>query len=190
MSQFNGTQPNNSVRGPAGDHSVIDANDPRIETYIYAGKPAVVGGTQQKSPAYTVTPPDVPNYDDGGSGSTVVNTDALKTFRDNIQKLTPFVTQASKALATQPYIAAGGYPGGFALDTTYKTSLFVPYTTVLDDLGQGLGDLGVAIDNIIGKYTSVDELNGMTATEFDTDIDTPDHDFTLMMKANGGNGNS
>jgi hypothetical protein len=182
MSQFNGTTPGTF------DHSIIDVNDPRVSSYIYAGKAVVTGG-HDTLPTESFTMPPVPSYD-GGGGPTVANTDALKTFGNNIATLNGFVAKAKSLLELRPTIAAGGFEEGFELDSTYKTSIYFPYYGVLTDLGTGLGDLHDAIFVIAGKYTTTEELNGMTATELNADFDKTENDFTVMMRANGGTSTS
>lgn len=191
MTQFTGTTPN--AGGGVTDHSVIDANDNRINSYgyKYGSDPShgIVGGGHRPPPAFSFTPPGIPNYD-AGQGTIVVNTDALKKLRDNIDQLIPWVKSAKGALTNQPKVAAGGFPDAFTLSNTYKSSLYGPYIAVLNDLDTALEDLKKAIDAIMAKYTTVEELNGMTAAQFEADLSRVKNDFTLLMKANGGNGPS
>lgn len=136
--------------------------------------------------------PPVPK-DGGGSGKgTSVSTPSLDVFADNIEKLISPVQKAAAAL--NPIAVA---PGAFYHADTMRTKvsgqngddgLKEQYVKVLNDLVNGLTDLHDGVRQLSQKYKTTEDLNGMTAKDFQDAMDSSVTDFNQMMSDGGGSG--
>ena len=171
--------------------------------------PPIVGWNQSDAPAATpnsgpqvtptengnLTPPGVPKQN-GGSGSTVVDTASMDTFASNMGKLIAPVNDAlSKLKALEP-LAPGAFADAYNVQTkvsgasssTTGDGLVPNYTTVLQDLVNGLTDIQSAAQQMSSKYKTADDLNNMSVTDLQNNLNQAQGDFSNMMSANGGMG--
>lgn len=153
------------------------------------------GPTLTSGQTANTQPPAVPSQD-GGSGTTVVDTPSLDTFAENMGKLMAPVKDAWSTLNGLSPIAAGSFADATNIRTKVSgdssgasgssSDLLSSYLSVLDDLHSGLSDLQVAAQQMSQKYTTADDLNGMSATDLQNDLEDTQNLFGNMMSANGG----
>jgi hypothetical protein len=138
-------------------------------------KPSLNSGQQANAQA-----PPVPQQD-GGKGATVVNTPSLDVFASNMGKLMAPVKDAWTTLNGVAPIAAGSFADATAIKTKVSGGgastggasagdIVSGYLNVLNDLHKGLGDLQTAANQMSAKYTTADDLNGMSAIDLQNDM--------------------
>jgi len=152
-----------------------------------------------------LTPPKVPPQN-GGSGTTVVDTASLDTFADNMSRLLTPVKDALTQLKAMPQVAAGLFPDAQTMETAVSgipsdssassgssgsgaagaDNLQANYIKVLSDLCDGLTDLKQAATTMSGKYTTADDLNNMSVTDLTNALNSSTSDFSKVMTDNGG----
>jgi hypothetical protein len=148
------------------------------------------------APANPAAPPSVPKYGSGGSGQTVVNTQALDTFAANMKALVGPVQDAHTKLANLNPLQIGTLYESTALEGKVNTAsgstsggasgLVDSYKAVLEDLANGLTDLSDAATQMSQKYNAADELNGLSVTDLQNSLNQTEGYFSNMMTANGG----
>ncbi len=142
----------------------------------------------------SITIPPVPSFTGSTGTGTSVDTDPMDVFADNIGKLITPTTSASTVLQ-----AVSVQPGAFYHANQMRISVNGPnaddglkekYIQTLSDLGQGLADLQLGIQQLSAKYKTVEDANTMTAKDFQTAMSTSQGDFTQMMTDSGGSSSS
>jgi hypothetical protein len=162
-----------------------------------ANPPSQVSGPQSSKP----TPPPVPAPNSGPDGQTVVNTVALDTFASNISQLIGPVKDAYNKLQQINPLQIGKLYESSALENKINSSgqsasgggsggLVDSYIAVLDDLANGLQDIYNTAAAMSLKYTTADELNGMSVTDLQNALNSAQGSFGNMMTANGGSPSS
>jgi hypothetical protein len=138
----------------------------------------------------TLIPPPVPGTT-GGSGTTVVHTPSLDTFASNMGMLVSPVKNALSMLQAMPPVAPGQFYHAYQIEdkvdgTGGTGGLVSSYTSVLNELADGLTSIQSAATAMSKKYTTIDELNNAKVSDLDNDFDTAQSEFGSMMTANGG----
>jgi hypothetical protein len=159
----------------------------------YGGGTSVPAGSGQYQDNNPWASPTVPASSGSGHG-TSVDTASLDTFADNIDLLIAPTKTASTTLGTVS-VAPGAFYHANEMRTTVNgpnadAGLKEQYIKTLSDLGQGLADLRDGVRQLSAKYTTVEDANTMTATDFQTAMSSSQGDFTQMMTDAGGSGGS
>jgi hypothetical protein len=150
---------------------------------------------QQDLNPYNVSGPPVPHAGGAGAGQTVVNTHALATFGSNINELVPYVRTAQLAVNSVPPAAAGAFDKAWTIQgqitgdgttATSGTDIKTAYGNVLTDLSKGLNDLIGAVQTMVQKYTTTDDLNNMAVSDLQQSLDSTTGDFSNIITDDGG----
>jgi hypothetical protein len=141
-----------------------------------------------------ITVPPVPSGTGTNSHGTSVDTTPMDLFAENIGRLISPTSSASTVLQ-----AVSVQPGAFYHANQMRITVNGPnaddglkekYIQTLSDLGQGLADLQLGIQQLSAKYKTIEDANTMTATDFQTAMASSQGDFTQMMTDAGGSGGS
>jgi hypothetical protein len=160
----------------------------------YSGGTTVPAGQGTYDNTNPLQVPRVPTSSGSGNGGTSVDTNPMDVFADNIDQL---ITPTKTASTTLDAISV--QPGAFYHANQMRTTVNGPnadnglkeqYIKTLSDLGQGLADLRDGVRQMSAKYTTIEDANTMTATDFQTDMASSQGDFTQMMTDAGGSGSS
>ena len=174
--------------GGRGPHS-----QPTHTPQQYSGGTSLPAGSGQFQDNNSWSAPPVPSGSGTGSG-TSVDTASLDVFANNIDLLIAPTKTASTTLGTVSVA-----PGAFYHANQMRTTLNGPnadaglkeqYIKTLSDLGQGLADLRDGVRQLSAKYSTIEDANTMTATDFQTAMSSSQGDFTQMMTDAGGSGSS
>lgn len=174
--------------GGRGPHST-----PTHTAQQYNGGTSVPAGSGQYTNSNPWSVPAVPSGSGPGHG-TSVDTASLDVFANNIDLLIAPTKTASTTLGTVS-VAPGAFYHANQMRTTVNgpngdAGLKEQYVKTLSDLGQGLADLRDGIRQLSAKYTTIEDANTMTATDFQTAMSSSQGDFTQMMTDAGGSGSS
>ncbi|QMU77120.1 hypothetical protein GXW83_16790 [Streptacidiphilus sp. PB12-B1b] len=159
----------------------------------YGGGTSVPAGSGHANNTNSWSVPAVP-VTSGQGHDTSVDTASLDVFANNIDLLIAPTRTASTTLGN-----VGIAPGAFYHANQMRTSVNGPngdaglkeqYIKTLADLGQGLADLRDGVRQLSAQYTTIEDANTMTATDFQSAMSSSQGDFTQMMTDAGGSGSS
>ena len=156
-------------------------------------------GQKQAVDQPNVSSPRIPQAVSADSGKTVVNTQALTHFGNNINELLAPVSTAQSSVNALAPVAAGAFDKAWTIQgdltgdgtrTSAGTDLKTSYGKVLTDLSNGLNDLVSAVKTMAQKYTTTDDLNNMKASDLQQSLDKTTGDFGNIITDGGGSSGS
>lgn len=157
--------------------------------------PVSVPSASESVPSFEVPAPAVPGGGSAGSRNIVVTTPSLDLFAANIGELMGPVKQAWTQLGQLPAVAAGAFPEAYQILAKVSgihsgpstiAGMVNDYQNVLNDLYNGLGKIQTATQQMSRTYTNIDQLNTMSATDLQNDLNDSQGYFSAMISANGG----
>ena len=157
---------------PLSNSAPTWAQDGHDETYKPSGEYSTVKPEDPKEPGL---PPPVAGGEEG-DGNLVVNTDAIKTFKDNLKKLQDVIGTTQKDVEGMKKIKPGYFGMG---GTMYRAicgdkgapGLQENTATFLHGTVNTFDKLMTDIDAMTKEYVSVDELNSLTAEKLNKEFD-------------------
>jgi len=133
--------------------------------------------------------PPVPGA--SGKGHTVVNTEALATFRTVVNAMIDPVSQARAKVATVS-VAPGAFFEADQIRTTINGAQGTTHQqhVALGALGNALTAMRDGLDAMIRKYTSTEELNNAKANDVNLDLALAEGYFGQLVPGGGGGSGS
>ena len=107
----------------------------------------------------------------------------------------PYVNTALAALNSVPPVAAGAFDKAWTIQSqitgdgttsTSGTDIKTAYGNVLTDLSKGLNDLAGAVQTMVQKYTTADDLNNLAVNDLQQSLDSTTGDFSKIITDDGG----
>jgi len=135
-------------------------------------------------------PPHVPSGGHGKGSTTSIDTPSMELFAANMDLLVKPV-QMVHAVLQGASIAPGAFYHGYVMRTKVTgangdAGLKEQMLGVLDDLANGLADLGIGMRSLSKKYTSIEDANGMSSNDLYSAITDAQDEFNALIKDAGG----
>lgn len=181
-----GQRPAGKTPGLSGPSAATSANQWDNQNYP-------VPSSQTLNTSTGVSAPPVPS----GNGYTGVSVDSdlLTVVGNNMSDLQQSVKKAYDRLNALYPLAPGAFWDAYQLQNKVgspndgtSSDLVSSYLAVLQDLGNGLGDVHNTLMTMGSKYKTFSDLNDMKTSDLDNDLAGAQSAMSNMMSDNGGSG--